>query len=110
MNKKGQALVEFILILPILIFIILALVDIGKLNVMKMHLESVLSNVNESTDIIKDKNYEIFLNKKETSDGLLIELKSCIEITTPGLNKILGDPACVSTSKIIGDENYEKNA
>ena len=67
MNKKGQALVEFILILPILIFIILALVDIGKLNVMKMHLESVLSNVNENTDTIKDKNYEIFLNKKETS-------------------------------------------
>ena len=33
MNKKGQALVEFILILPILIFILLAIVDIGKLNI-----------------------------------------------------------------------------
>lgn len=108
MNKKGQALVEFILILPILIFIILALVDIGKLNVMKMHLESLLSDVSESTNSIKDENYEVFLNKKETSDGLLIELKSCIEVTTPGLNKILGNPACVTTSKIIGGNN-EKN-
>lgn len=109
MNKKGQALVEFILILPILIFIILALVDIGKLNVMKMHLESILGDINESTDKIKDENYDIFLNKKETSDGVVIELKSCTSITTPGLNKILGDPACVTTSKIIGGNN-EKNA
>ena len=60
MNKKGQALVEFILILPVLIFIILALVDIGKLNVMKMHLEGVLNNVDESTETIKDKEYKIF--------------------------------------------------
>ena len=102
MNKKGQALVEFILILPILIFIILALVDIGKLNVMKMHLEGVLNNVDESTETIKDKEYKISINKQETQDGLLIELKSCTSITTPGLNKILGNPACVTTSKIIG--------
>ncbi len=102
MNKKGQALVEFILILPVLIFIILALVDIGKLNVMKMHLEGVLNNVDESTETIKDKEYKISINKQETRDGLLIELKSCTSITTPGLNKILGNPACVTTSKIIG--------
>ncbi len=102
MNKKGQALVEFILILPVLIFIILALVDIGKLNVMKMHLEGVLNNVDESTETIKDKEYKISINKQETQDGLLIELKSCTSITTPGLNKILGNPACVTTSKIIG--------
>ena len=102
MNKKGQALVEFILILPVLIFIILALVDIGKLNVMKMHLEGVLNNVDESTETIKDKEYKISINKQETQDGLLIELKSCTSITTPGLNKILGNHACVTTSKIIG--------
>ena len=108
MNKKGQALVEFILILPILIFIILALVDIGKLNVMKMHLEGVLNNVSESTEVINDNEYDISINKMKTSDGYLIELKSCISITTPGLNKILGNPACVKTSKIIG-ENYEEN-
>ena len=102
MNKKGQALVEYILILPVLIFIILALVDIGKLNVMKMHLEGVLNNVDESTETIKDKEYKISINKQETQDGLLIELKSCTSITTPGLNKILGNPACVTTSKIIG--------
>ena len=31
MNKKGQALVEFIIILPVFIFMILAIIDIGKM-------------------------------------------------------------------------------
>lgn len=35
MNKKGQALVEFVLILPILIFILLAFIDIARLMVME---------------------------------------------------------------------------
>ena len=55
MNKKGQALVEFILILPILIFILLAIVDIGKLNIMKSHLETLLKDVDSSTNTIRDK-------------------------------------------------------
>ena len=64
MNKKGQALVEFILILPILIFILLAIVDIGKLNIMKSHLETLLKDVDSSTNTIRDKEYEVFLTKK----------------------------------------------
>ena len=31
MNKKGQALVEFIIILPVFIFMLLAMIDIGKI-------------------------------------------------------------------------------
>ena len=110
MNKKGQALVEFIVILPILIFILLAIVDIGKLNIMKSHLETLLKDVDSSTNTIRDKEYEVFLTKKNIDDGILIELKSCVDTITPGLNKILGDPACVKTSKIIGEWYYEKNA
>ena len=64
MNKKGQALVEFILILPIFIFILLAIVDIGKINIMKSHLETLLKDVDSSTNTIKDKEYEVFLTKK----------------------------------------------
>ena len=55
MNKKGQALVEFILILPILILILLLVIDMGRLMIMKNHLESVLSNVKEDTTVINDK-------------------------------------------------------
>ncbi len=100
MNKKGQALVEFILILPILIFIIMALIDIGRLMIMKNHLESVLGSVKIDTLEIKDNEYEIELKNNNGE----VELKSCIEVMTPGLNKIFGNPACVTTSKIIDKE------
>ena len=104
MSKKGQALVEFVLILPLLIFLILAIVDISRLMIMKNHLESILGSVEADTDEISDKEYKIEITKQEENNNIIIELKSCIEVTTPGLNKILGDPACVSTSKIIERE------
>ena len=104
MNKKGQALVEFVLVLPVLIFLLLAFIDIARLMIMKNHLESVLNTVNIETNEVKDKEYQIQINKKNDGDKVEIELKSCLEVTTPGLNKILGDPACVSTSKIMKDK------
>ncbi len=104
MNKKGQALVEFVLVLPVLIFLLLAFIDIARLMIMKNHLESVLNTVNVETNEVKDKEYQIQINKKNDGDKVEIELKSCLEVTTPGLNKILGDPACVSTSKIMKDK------
>ena len=57
MNKKGQALVEFVLILPILIFIVMAFIDIGRLMIMKNHLESVLGNIKIDTTKVEDKEY-----------------------------------------------------
>jgi len=95
MNKKGQALVEFLLILPILIFIILAFVDISRLMIMKNHLETVLNEVDENTITINDHEYQISIEKKDN----FIVLKSCLDLTTPGFGKLLGNPACVTTSK-----------
>ncbi len=103
-NKKGQALVEFVLILPVLIFLILAFIDVSRLMIMKNHLESVLSQVDKDTDKVEDKEYEIQISKKNDGDKVEVELKSCLEVTTPGLNKILGNPACCTTSKIIENE------
>ena len=105
-NKKGQALVEFILVLPILIFIILAFIDIARIMIMKNHLEGVIGDINIDTKKIEDKEYEIEFKRLEDENSVSIELKSCLEVTTPGLNKILGDPACVTTSKIM--EKVEK--
>ncbi len=97
MNKKGQALVEFLLILPILIFVMLLVVDLGRLMIMKNHLESVLTSTTKETTSINDKEYKINV---EVKDDYII-LKSCTNVYTPGLSKILGNPACVKTSKEI---------
>ena len=100
MNKKGQALVEFLLVLPILIFILLLVVDFGRLMVMRNHLESVLSSVDKNTTVVNDLEYKITIEQKDNH----IILKSCTDVYTPGLSKILGDPACVTTSKEIEKE------
>ena len=110
MNKKGQALVEFVLVLPVLIFMLLAFIDIGKLMIMKNHLESVLSTVGVDTTFVEDMEYDIKFSREEVGDIVNVKLESCIDTITPGLGKIIGDPACTSTSKVIRkDGNYEKN-
>lgn len=97
MNRKGQALVEFVLVLPILIFILLLVVDFGRLMIMKNHLESILSTVDKNTTIINDKEYKINIEHENN----YIVLRTCTNVYTPGLSKILGNPACVTTSKEI---------
>ena len=44
-NKKGQALVEFVIILPIFIFMLLAIIDVGKIIFIQNRLENKMSNV-----------------------------------------------------------------
>ena len=45
MNRKGQALVEFIIVLPVLIFILLAIIDFGTLSFNKNKLENIITDV-----------------------------------------------------------------
>ena len=45
MNKKGQALVEFIIILPVFIFMLLAMIDIGKILYFNNKIESKMDDV-----------------------------------------------------------------
>lgn len=104
MNKKGQALIEFVLVLPILIFILLFIVDISKIMIMKNHLETVLNSVSIDDLEVYDNEYDIKLIKNINGNKVEIKLESCINVITPGLNKILGDPACTNTSKVIERE------
>ena len=53
MNKKGQALVEFILILPVLILILFVIIDFGNIFYSKYELQ------NQSADIVN-----LLFNKK----------------------------------------------
>ena len=45
MNRKGQALVEFIIILPVLLLIIISMIDIGNIFVKKYDLENDIQTV-----------------------------------------------------------------
>ena len=106
MNRKGQALVEFILILPVFLLILLTIVDFGTIINNKNKLE------NTSTDIARLINNETPLNNilkeypnikieiKEENNYKRIIVKEDIKIITPFLDKIIGNPYTIE-SKVI---------
>ena len=66
-DNKGQALVEFVLIVPILIFILLALIDIGNVIINKYKLEDNLSTI-----------VELYQNNKHDEINTLAENKGIV--------------------------------
>lgn len=115
MNKKGQALVEFVIVLPILIMILFATIDFGIIIYNKSKLESKLNDV---VNMIKndepEESIEKFINKdssRKTTYRIVkddtyttIKLFTSVEIITPGLNVILDSPYKISVSRVIYDE------
>ena len=106
--KKGQALVEFIIILPIFLIIFLGIVDISNISLSKINLENRLSEVIDSYDNNIDTMQKQLAKediKLEVVDGDYLTFKLTKEITiiTPGLNLIFKNPYQISTSRSIKD-------
>lgn len=97
MNRKGQALVEFILILPVFILMLFTIIDFGFIISKKNELENVSVDVvtmindgkdmNEISKIYPDINVEVD-DKDEYS---LVKISDDVDIMAPGLNLVLGD-------------------
>ena len=107
-NNKGQALVEFIIVLPILLLIIMAIIDFGNIFTKKYSLENDLDIVtdmykkgdyNSINSYVKDKN--ISINYEKNDEFTIINLSKEIKINTPILNNILGKTYKISTSKSL---------
>lgn len=117
LNNRGQALVEFALILPIFIFMIFAAIDIGRIIYTKNNLQSKLDKAIEYLEegksydevvnyINKDSTYEVLLNIKYKDDGFAtIKVIGKVDILTPGLNIALGSPTEVFETREVYYEN-----
>lgn len=111
MNEKGQALVEFIMIMPVFLFLLVALIDFGNIFHQKYKLENDLDIV---VDLYNEQKYEeinsyITKNKLNVSyapedEYTKIELTKRVNIMTPGLNLIFKDPYYITTERYV----YEK--
>lgn len=98
MNKKGQALVEFIIILPIMIFVLLAIVDFGIMSYNKNRLENIIDDVskmyknNETTEeiikFIKDNDKDISYQINNKEKYITIKLSKKYKSITPGIDKM----------------------
>lgn len=112
MDKKGQALVEFVIILPILILFFFGSVDFGRIVIRKNELESL------TTEVVKmyedEKTYEEIENflkinndnntikiTNKNNEYIEFDLESGVELITPGLNKLISSPYIVSVKRVI---------
>jgi predicted Holliday junction resolvase-like endonuclease len=114
MNNKGQALVEFVIILPIFIFMILATIDIGKILYFSNRIESKMDDIitmyqnNEDYNTISQNLNSDIKNSslKISEDDKYIEFKinKEVEIITPGLNLIFKNPYKITVKRVIYNE------
>lgn len=109
MNRKGQALVEFVLILPIFIMILFVVVDFGMILNKKNELENVSVDVvnmlkNDITlEEIKSSYSNIDIDVSKKDKYLNVVISEDVNILTPGLNRVLGDPYKVKIERNIPD-------
>ena len=110
MNNKGQALVEFVLILPIFIFLLFAVYDFGMIFSTKNTLESSTSDIislyKEGKDITELRNVYSDLNITMDVDGdyMKVTVKDNLKLITPGFNRIFGNPYQVKVERYIPNE------
>ena len=108
MNKKGQALVEFVLILPIFIVILFVVYDFGNIFSKKNELENISSDIvdlyrndTEKADIMAmysdlDIKFDNYKDKY-----VKITIKKNINIITPGLDKIIGKDYKIKVERVV---------
>lgn len=96
-NNKGQALVEFILILPVFLLFILGTIDLGSIIYKRYQLENNMDYVVELYKNDKETMIEPYLQsnkityqKEKQTNYVTFKLDKTTKIITPGLSKILG--------------------
>ena len=122
-NSRAQALIEFVLILPILIILLFAIVDFGNIFVTKSDLESksklaydiISDNKDITEDDLKskivseirknDSKINVTISFDNESELLNLKLTKRVNIITPGLNLIIGYPYNASVERVI---KYDK--
>ena len=112
MNKKGQALVEFVIILPIFLLLVLGVVDIGTILYNRTMLEGNMTDVIsmyerglDASEIKSNLTLEyVDLNVEETGEEITFCLTKDINIITPGLNFIFDNPYQLEVSRSITNE------
>ena len=107
MNRKGQALVEFVLILPIFIMILFSIVDFGMIFNKKNELENIsvdiinLLNNNNKIEEIQKEYPKVDIKLTNVEKYTIVEISTKVNIITPGLNRVLGNPYIVKVERKI---------
>lgn len=110
-NKRGQALIEFILIVPVLTLFVLGIFDIGNIIYKKYQLETHLDYVIDLYEVDKNTEINSYLNELniKMEDNIndnytTITLTQKIKFVTPGFDKIFKSPYSITAKRVIVNE------
>lgn len=108
MNKKGQALVEFVIILPIIMMIIFVIIDFSNVFYQKNYLENITNDVvrlkehGKSDEYIKNKvDKNIKITYKSNGDTQKIIVTKNVVLVTPFSNMFFKNPYTIKTERIV---------
>ena len=108
LNKKGQALIEFIIILPVFLLLVMGIFDFGNILYQKYKLENSVDYISDLYETDSNEDLEAYLENNDIDmytrlgdNYAVVELSKSVDVITPGLNLILGNKVKIETSKVI---------
>jgi Flp pilus assembly protein TadG len=114
-SNRGQALVEFAIILPVFLMLVFGMIDFGRIilrsNQIENHVQNAVqqsifgvsdADVENNIDDSVDFNYT-FTIELDTPDlgQVTMTMTSEVDIITPGLNLIVDDPYIVVSKRVF---------
>lgn len=108
-NNKAQALVEFVILLPIFLMILFIIIDFANVFYNKNHLEGTLDEIvdlvenskeSQISDVIDDEKYEIRVNDNKKT----IVVSKDVKLITPVADLFFKNPYTIETERTIINE------
>ncbi len=111
MKEKGQALVEFVLILPVVILILLCLIDISSIYLKKYDLNNSLEVISDFYQNNEEDELKAYVAREDLGfsldeDGSLVKITvwKNMDINAPILSNVLGKNYRVTAQKKVYHE------
>ena len=112
-DRKGQAVVEFVLVLPVIVLLIFGMIEIGNLIYQKYTLETYIDpamelykNEEEMIESFETKN-KIDVSYKKDGSLVTVKVTKKVKLITPGLMNFLDNPYEIESERVfyVGDGN-----
>lgn len=110
-NKNGQALVEFILIVPIFAFLIMTMIDFGILFTKQYQLQDDLDSIVTLYENRQSEEMKMYADQRGVSiqihtedNKVIFEASQQLRMQTPLLHIIFGNPYVITSKRVIFDE------
>lgn len=108
MNRKGQALVEFVILIPVIMMIIFVIIDFSNVFYQKNYLENVTNDVVRLKERGKSDQYvkkvtdnDIKITYKSSGEFKKIVVSKNVHLVTPFSTMFFKNPYIIKTERVI---------